>query len=131
MLSGVSDGIIETWVNGELIWQYVGDVNNGEDFCDLFLQADDDGAFFSNIVLSTERLTPRRRSLYPPIYLCVSYNGVPISYPFEYSEAPITPALAVYWGGKEWYNKLVAPTSSKAGAVRVWHNSEEYALSVD
>lgn len=40
MKTGAIDGIIETWVDGEYVYRYVGDVNYGEDFCDIFLQSD-------------------------------------------------------------------------------------------
>lgn len=49
MISGVDDGIIEAWVDGEYVYRYVGNVNYSEDFCDIFLQYDDAGTLFSNI----------------------------------------------------------------------------------
>ena len=68
-------GLIEAWVNGDYAGQYLGNVNNGEDFENIFLQCDGTGTtFFSGWLFSTNRLDPRINA--PTIYLCVIRNGV-------------------------------------------------------
>lgn len=127
MYAGEEDGIIETWVNGEKLYTYTGDVNHGEVFADLFLQCDTTGTYFSNITFSSYELEPR--SYIEPIYFCVRHNGEILSFPLRDSDMPITNAFAVRYGEKNWYNTLKAPTDETAGVVHVWHNGTEYALS--
>lgn len=57
MVSGTSDGVVEAWVDGTLIYSYSGDVNHGSDFADIYLQSDGAGTFFSNVIISNARLT--------------------------------------------------------------------------
>lgn len=56
MVSGSSNGVIEAWVDGTLIYRYTGDVNHGQDFADIYLQSDGAGTFFSNIIISNEEI---------------------------------------------------------------------------
>ena len=51
MVSG-TDGLIEAWLDGEQVYTFNGDVNNGEPFEDIFLQADAATTFFSNVIIS-------------------------------------------------------------------------------
>lgn len=127
MISGVNDGVIEAWVNGQFVYRYVGDVNNGEDFNDIFMQCDGDGTVFSNLLFSTERLDPRSYILC--IELCILRNGAVLYYPFRYYETPIKPAVAIRYGGKNWYNRLREPADPAAGKITLWHDATEYALS--
>lgn len=123
MISGINDGIIEAWLNGKHVYQYVGDVNYGEDFCDIFLQCEGTGGtVFSNITFSNVRLDPR-------IYLCARHDGENLFLPLRYSKTPETLAFAVRYDGKNWYNLLREPSYERAGAVRIWHDNAEYALA--
>lgn len=56
MISGSSDGVIEAWIDGNLIYRYTGDVNHGDDFADIYLQSDDSGTFFSNVIISNAEI---------------------------------------------------------------------------
>ena len=125
--SGTSDGKVETWVNGVKVQTYTGDVNHGDDFSNIFLHRDSDAVIFSNLTFSSSQLDPRRYE--PTIKFCIRHNGQNISLPFRYSATPITPAVAIRHDGKNWYNKLCEHTNSLASAVRIWHDSAEYALA--
>ena len=57
MHSHSAAGVIESWVDGTLIYSYTGDVNHGGDFADIYLQSDGYGTVFSNVVISNKRLT--------------------------------------------------------------------------
>ena len=52
MKSDSSNGILEVWQDGEKIFSYNGNVNNGENFADVYLQSDGSGTFFSNVIIS-------------------------------------------------------------------------------
>lgn len=56
MVSGSTDGIIEAWVDGSLIYTYNGDVNNGQDLADIYLQSDGSGTLFSNVIISNSEI---------------------------------------------------------------------------
>lgn len=56
MISGSTDGVIEAWVDNSLIYTYTGDVNNGEDFADIYLQSDGSGTLFSNVIISNAQI---------------------------------------------------------------------------
>lgn len=56
MVSGSTDGIIEAWVDGAKIYTYTGNVNNGEDFADIYLQSDGSGTLFSNVIISNAQI---------------------------------------------------------------------------
>lgn len=63
MISDASAGIVEAWLDGVLLYTYTGNVNNGEDFADIYLQSDGAGTFFSNVIISNaeiglDELTP-------------------------------------------------------------------------
>ena len=63
-----------------------------------------------------------------PVYYG-SPNGTILSFLLKYSETPKAPAFAVHYDGKNWYNLLVEPNNTRAGAVRIWHDGVEYALT--
>ena len=56
MVSDSSAGIVEAWLDGEKLYTYTGSVNNGEDFADIYLQSDDAGTFFSNVIISNTEI---------------------------------------------------------------------------
>lgn len=56
MISGTTDGVVEAWVDGTKIYRYTGNVNNGEDFADIYLQSDGLGTYFSNVLISNARI---------------------------------------------------------------------------
>lgn len=56
MISDVSEGIIEAWLDGTFVYRYSGNVNEGLDFSDVYLQSDGAGTFFSNIIISNSEV---------------------------------------------------------------------------
>ena len=56
MICGATSGVIEAWVDGEKIYRYIGDVNHGEEFADIYLQSDGAGTFFSNVIISNREI---------------------------------------------------------------------------
>lgn len=52
MISDDTDGVIEAWIDGSLLYTYSGDVNHGQPFNDLYLQSDGSGTFFSSFYIS-------------------------------------------------------------------------------
>lgn len=56
MVSGSSSGVVEAWVDGNFIYRYTGNVNNGSDFADIYLQSDGAGTFFSNVIISNAQI---------------------------------------------------------------------------
>lgn len=63
----------------------------------------------------------------PVLRVTITFNGVEIIVPFTTTVS--TPAVIIQWNGIDWYNPLVAPTSSKASAVRVIYGEQIFALS--
>lgn len=53
MISGLHLGLIEVFMNGELLYTYHGNVNKGNPFNDLYLQSDNANTFFSNFYISS------------------------------------------------------------------------------
>lgn len=56
MVSDSAEGVIEAWLDGEKLYTYTGNVNNGKDFADFFLQSDGAGTFFSNVIISNAEI---------------------------------------------------------------------------
>lgn len=57
MIADSTNGLIEAYTDdGGLLYAYTGEVNNGTDFANLYLQSDGAGTFFSNIVISNSPL---------------------------------------------------------------------------
>lgn len=57
MKADATDGVIDVYTSdGGFIGEYVGEVNNGTAFSNLYLQSDGAGTFFSNIVISNNPL---------------------------------------------------------------------------
>lgn len=70
MVSDSSAGIVEAWVDGEFIYKATGNVNNGNDFADIYLQSDGSGTFFSNVLISNIQSPPiaRQVNIKPAIF---------------------------------------------------------------
>lgn len=70
MSSDNSAGIIEAWVDGKKIYSYTGNVNNGDDFADIYLQSDGAGTYFSNVLISNFQSPPiaRQVNIKPAIF---------------------------------------------------------------
>ena len=64
----------------------------------------------------------------PVLEMAVRHNGENIIIPFTLDVS--APAFAIRWGGRDWYNPLVAPDSPKASVVLVRHGGITYALSL-
>ena len=64
------------------------------------------------------------------INLCVRHNGEILSFPFQNSDSIAKPAVTIRHDAEVWYNKLVDPSDPTAGQVHLWHNGQEYALSI-
>ena len=57
MIADSSNGLIEAYTDdGGLLYAYTGEVNNGANFANLYLQSSGAGTFFSNIVISNSPL---------------------------------------------------------------------------
>ena len=71
MTSDSSAGIVEAWIDGEFIYRYTGNVNNGADFADIYLQSDGSGTYFSNVLISNVQnpKISRQVNIKPAIYV--------------------------------------------------------------
>ena len=57
MVADSSSGLIEAYTDdGGLLYAYTGEVNNGTNFSNLYLQSDGAGTFFSNVIISNSPL---------------------------------------------------------------------------
>ncbi len=57
MIADSSNGLIEAYTDdGDLLYAYTGEVNNGTNFGNLYLQSDGAGTFFSNVIISNSPL---------------------------------------------------------------------------
>ena len=56
MISDEDNGIIEAWIDGNIIYRYLGDVNHGDLFEDIYLQSDGSDTFFSNVIISNSEV---------------------------------------------------------------------------
>ena len=60
--------------------------------------------------------------------LAIRHNGEIIIIPFrKFANAP---AVVIHWGGRDWYNHLVAPDSPKASNVLIRYEGIIYAYSL-
>lgn len=57
MVSGANDGVIEAWLDGNLLYTYTGNVNNGNDFEDFFIENDNSDTLISNVIISNARIS--------------------------------------------------------------------------
>ena len=66
----------------------------------------------------------------PMLELSILHNGENIILPFAYFETPpIGLTVVIRWGGRNWYNTLVLPTSDSASSIPVRYNGITYTLS--
>lgn len=57
MIADSTNGLIEAYTDdGGLLYAYTGEVNNGTNFSNLYLQSDGAGTFFSNVIISNSPL---------------------------------------------------------------------------
>lgn len=56
MVSNSSAGVVEAWIDGDRLYTYNGNVDNGSDFADIYLQSDGSGTFFSNVIISNAQI---------------------------------------------------------------------------
>ena len=125
--SGTNDGIVEAWFNGDKVFEYTGNVNDGEPFADPVLQSDGAGTYFSYLLFSTNPLEPRRNV--DTIELCLLRNGQVLTYPLYAYETCDAPALAVRYDGRNWYNVLRDPSDELASDFYIKHAESTYALT--
>jgi len=66
MKAGTTDGIIEAFTADEgLLYVYTGNVNQGQDFTDIYLQCDGSGGtLFSNVIISNREIELDERAAY-------------------------------------------------------------------
>lgn len=94
MKSGVTNGILELWCDGNKIGEYIGNINNGDDFENIFLStysSTSSDNLFSNVIISNEE-----------IYFGEGYNA--ISFDVLVVDPIIVPAIG------EHFNHLVYDT---------------------
>ena len=121
-------GLIEAWVNGAYAGRYLGNVNDGNEFNNIFLQCDGEGTtFFAGWLFSTNRLDPRSNA--PTIYLYVRLNGKNVEFPLRCYETINSLALAVRHDNKNWYNVLHEPSDQLASDFYIFHDGTIRALS--
>ena len=56
MSTGTTDGLLELWCDDNFCGSWTGNVNNGEDFANVFLQTDDANNIFSNVIISNAQI---------------------------------------------------------------------------
>lgn len=128
------NGMIDVWIDGVQMHQYLGNVNNGEEFTNIYLTSEGGGTMFKNFIASsaplTEDDTPQTVATgMGQLAFTVWHNGKVLTVPLKLSAVPIEPALAVRWQGCDWYNPLVLPSAENASEVAVRYNGAIYALS--
>ena len=135
--SGKTDGEICGTV-GSSTRRYIGNVNAGDDFGNVFFWSTTNSGMFSNIVVSNAPLSLEDGWHREPaavefnikaVDLCVRKNGRTYEIPFSTTNsAPVNSVIARV-GGKTVYNPLVATTDENASALKVRYNGEDRALS--
>ncbi len=65
MVSGETGGIIEAWLDGVLLYTYTGNVNNGNDFDNFYLQAGNSQISFSNVIISNFQISLNENTTLP------------------------------------------------------------------
>ena len=56
MVSDSTNGLVEVWSNGEKLGSYTGNVYNGDNFANIYLQSDGNGTYFSNVIISNSQI---------------------------------------------------------------------------
>ncbi len=120
MQAGSSDGVIEAWGDGALIYSYSGDVNHGSDFADLYLQSDGAGTFFSNVIISNAQIGLNQNivnyscELKPEIYISYIPTGKIGLKPQIYAAYIPTPEKS----HADLLRKITSVESSRADSLR-------------
>ena len=120
MQAGSSDGVIEAWGDGALIYSYSGDVNHGSDFADLYLQSDGAGTFFSNVIISNAQIGLNQNivnyscGLKPEIYISYIPTGKIGLKPQIYAAYIPTPEKS----HADLLRKITSVESSRADSLR-------------
>lgn len=134
MYSDTTEGLIEAQVDGGDIYRWTGNVNNGEEFTDVYLTSDNDEAIFQNFIVSTAPLdfgnavsVIAEENIPEKIFFNVRHQGAVLSIPFKAESS--TPAVTIRWGGRNWFNQLLSPSDENASAVTICHGNEIYALT--
>ncbi len=65
MVSGATEGIIEAWLDGNLLYTYTGNVNNGNDFDNFYLQSGNNQISFSNVIISNYQISLNENTTLP------------------------------------------------------------------
>ena len=125
--SGTTDGVLEAWFNGDKVFAYTGNVNDGEPFADPVLQSDGAGTYFSTLLFSTNQLDPRRNV--DAISLCLLRSGEVLTFPLYAYETCNALALAIRYDGRNWYNVLRDPSDERASDFYITHAESTYALT--
>lgn len=135
--SGRTDGIVEGTVGAQTS-RYIGNVNNGNDFDNVFFQSSKAAAMFSNIVVSNAPLTLEDGWHHEPVAvemnikapdLCVRKNGTTYTVPFATTQDPPANSVVARLGGQMVYNPLVATDNANASVIKTRYNGNNRALS--
>lgn len=120
MESDASDGLIELYCDGQLVDTYTGNVNDGNEFTDVYLTSESEAAVFDNFIVSSERLTfdaapvdVQSDSEPPTLTLNIFHAGEVHSFPL--SIEPCAPAITVRKFGVDWF----APLSENNSPVKI------------
>ena len=120
MESDTSDGLIELYCDGQLVGSYSGNVNDGNEFTDVYLTSESEAAVFDNFIVSSERLTfdaapvdVQSESEPPTLTLNIFHAGEVHSFPL--SIEPSAPAITIRKFGVDWF----APLSENNSPVKI------------
>lgn len=121
MVSDSSAGIVEAWVDGDFIYRYTGNVNQGSDFADIYLQSDGSGTFFSNVIISNTQIAlDEVVAELRPIYNIAIKPEIYISW---------IPTGQVYLKPQIYASYIPKPEKATADLFRIVTNSE--SISAD
>ena len=81
MVSDAENGLVEAWVDGEkLNYTYTGNVNEGDDFADIYIQSEGAWTFFSNVIISNDEIGLHDNVKINKDFLCDTFRFEPIAY---------------------------------------------------
>lgn len=129
-----SSGVIEAWLDGVKMYEYHGNVNNGDEFTDIYLTSEGSGTMFRNFITSSAPLTEddNTRTVargVPKLAFTVRHKGKILAVPLKLPTVLVKPALSIHWSGCDWYNPLVNLTDENASEIVIRYNGAIYALS--
>lgn len=82
MFSDSVNGVIEAWLNGEKLYSYTGNVNDGKEFQNFYLQSDGASTTFSNVIISSGKISTNENTTLP---LDVSFDTkLRVILPFDF-----------------------------------------------